>query len=202
MVWFKGYIMESPAQTNIPWSIIVSKNFLKVLFIYLRERERGQAVGKGEAESGLPTEQGDQFGAPSQNLEHDPSWRQMLNWLSHPNALRMPKILNNHSFIYSRNITGSVFPSWDIAVFESHFIWGHRASCGTKCQEENDNGQGESGAVECVAFQIGQLRKLMLGRWHFSRGLNEVGKEALQMVFKSLLKISHWAESDSDLLAV
>ena len=48
--------------------------FFKILFIYLRERERGHGGGEGERERGrgrnrLPTEQGAQCGAPSQEPE-------------------------------------------------------------------------------------------------------------------------------------
>ena len=63
--------------------------FFKISFIYLREREH--KPGKGR--SRLPSKRGGQHRAQSHNpgimtwpWDHDLSWRQMLNQLSHPGA--------------------------------------------------------------------------------------------------------------------
>ena len=52
--------------------------FKKTLFIWERD--------KNKRRSRLPTEQGAQLGSNPGSWDHDPSWRQMLNWPSHPGA--------------------------------------------------------------------------------------------------------------------
>lgn len=127
MVWFKGCIMESSGQSNISWSIIMSK------------------------------------------------------------------ILKIHSFIYSRNMPGSVLQSWDIAVFkskvhscETHILLGdtkHQVvlSAKRKITMGNYNGWGR----EWCGLLNRAVGEVNVRRWHLSRGLSEVWEEGLQSVFKS-----------------
>ena len=67
--------------------------FSKILLIWerVREQERGwkrpQAGGRAEGEADLPLSREPKTGLNPRTLrDHDPSWRQMLNWPSHPGA--------------------------------------------------------------------------------------------------------------------
>ena len=82
-------VLTDKSQIDFEGNFVGVLGFLKILFIYLIERERvwaGEAAGSGRGRSRLPTQQGTQFRSPSQDPGIMTCRRQMLNRLSHPDV--------------------------------------------------------------------------------------------------------------------
>ena len=88
---FMSLKWEHSLSCSMPWNITILffLFFKNILFIYLKERVREWAVGRGrgkERETDSPPSRQLHTGLISGPGDHDLSWRQLLNWLSHPSA--------------------------------------------------------------------------------------------------------------------
>ena len=110
---------------NSPF-ILVLLNSDYLMYLFQREStSMSREKGRGKGRSRLPTEQGARHGAQSQDpripgsQDHDLSWRQSLNWLSHPGApycntlnsaflLPLPDDVKPHSIPHDRLSTTDI----------------------------------------------------------------------------------------------
>ena len=97
-------------------TILSSLIFLKILFIWEREKKRVCTSGERDrGKSRLPAECGAQCGFFPGPWDHDLSWSQMLYWLSHPgnpHPTTHPHLLISHFFLQNspgRKVHGILF---------------------------------------------------------------------------------------------